>query len=191
MVKTRGLRPAGFPEMVGRNFILIGYRIFVRYRGADGRRLRGLYILGSETNCRSMSVLGGIFTRYRYTFASIDWISRAGVERVSSSEGLIVSASRCDEESSLPEGSPFSNWQEARRFAGPMPFTFSFDKPRREVVIVEGIRDRWSPVPMTVGDCTIPFLARHGLGHGALANAFLVENVPYHWKKGRSEPWHR
>ena len=38
MVKTRGLRPAGFPKMLGRNFILVGYRIFARYRGPDGRR---------------------------------------------------------------------------------------------------------------------------------------------------------
>ena len=31
MVQTRHLRPKGFPQFMGNDFFLIGYRVFVRY----------------------------------------------------------------------------------------------------------------------------------------------------------------
>ncbi|MEY4490131.1 MAG: hypothetical protein RIQ79_2639, partial [Verrucomicrobiota bacterium] len=33
-----------------------------------------------------------------------------------------------------------------------------------------------------------PFLDTLGIPSPVLANAFVVENVPYHWKRGCSEP---
>src|SRR6187549_3330444 len=54
VVKTKHLRPKGFPGWMGNNFILTGYRIFVRYNTSQGKRLRGLYILGSETDQKKM-----------------------------------------------------------------------------------------------------------------------------------------
>ncbi|MEM7700088.1 MAG: hypothetical protein AAF236_16965 [Verrucomicrobiota bacterium] len=38
MVDTKGLRPKGMPKFTGRDFILIGYRIFARYETAAGKR---------------------------------------------------------------------------------------------------------------------------------------------------------
>ena len=49
LVQTRHLRPKGFPAWLGQDFFLIGYRAFVRYLAPTGKRLRGLYILRSET----------------------------------------------------------------------------------------------------------------------------------------------
>ena len=34
MVQTNGLRPKGFPEFMGNDFFLIGYRVFVRFTSA-------------------------------------------------------------------------------------------------------------------------------------------------------------
>src|SRR5690242_16942095 len=45
MVKTRDLRPKGFPRFLGNDFVLTGYRIFVKYHTSYGKRLRGLYII--------------------------------------------------------------------------------------------------------------------------------------------------
>ncbi len=190
MVKTQKLRPKGFPEVFGRDFTLIGYRIFVRYRGADGRRLRGLYILRSETDRRAMKLLGGIFTQYRYHCLPIDWRSRPdGGESIRSGEGLHVESLAPQEGSSLPEGSPFSDWKAARRFAGPMPYTFSYNAPTKEVIIVEGVRSSWTPVPVPIEQWQIPFFEQRGLESPILANAFLVTDVPYEWRKGRTEQW--
>ena len=58
MVETKALRPQGFPAALGNDFFLIGYRVFVRYTDQRGKRLRGLYILRSETNRWRMTWLG-------------------------------------------------------------------------------------------------------------------------------------
>src|SRR3954467_9326034 len=55
VVKTRGLRPKGFPRFMGNDFVLTGYRIFVRYTTSEGKRLRGLFIIRSETDKRKMA----------------------------------------------------------------------------------------------------------------------------------------
>jgi hypothetical protein len=94
-----------------------------------------------------------------------------------------------DDDVPLPEHSPFADWREARMFAGPMPFTFSFDGKRRQVLIVEGVRQQWDPRPVEVLDYHIGFLNSLPLTSPVLANAFVVEKVPYYWKKGRMEPW--
>jgi hypothetical protein len=41
MVQTKALRPKGFPKIMGNNFFLIGYRVFVRYTNSSGKKLRG------------------------------------------------------------------------------------------------------------------------------------------------------
>jgi hypothetical protein len=50
----------------------------------------------------------------------------------------------------LPAGSPVADWKEARRFAGPLPFTFTYDAAREQRLIIEGVRENWKPVPVTV-----------------------------------------
>src|SRR5947199_5071638 len=49
MVQTENLRPSFLPAAVGKDFFLIGYRVFTRFQTSDGRRLRGLRILRSDT----------------------------------------------------------------------------------------------------------------------------------------------
>ena len=66
LVETRELRPQFLPKACGMDFSLAGYRILVRYRTAQGRSLRGLRILRSDTDRRPMEILGNLFTHYRY-----------------------------------------------------------------------------------------------------------------------------
>lgn len=189
VVQTRDLRPAGFPRFLGSDFILVGYRFFVRCTTGSGRTLRGLYILRSETDRLRMTWLGNFFTRYRYVKTRVRLDTSDHLLRVhDSATGFSLGVSlRDDPAPGLPEGSPFADWSEARRFCGPMPFTFSIDEKRHQVRIVEGMRSEWKPRPVRVLDHTVPFLKTLGLGDAVLANAFVVENVPYHWKRGRSE----
>src|SRR5262245_22146326 len=44
-VRTRDLRPSFMPSGFGRNFFLTGYRVFTRFKTAEGKVLRGLRIL--------------------------------------------------------------------------------------------------------------------------------------------------
>lgn len=189
VVRTRNLRPAGFPKWLGRNFVLVGYRFFVRYRSAGGRTLRGLYILRSETDKRSMTWLGNLFTGYRYATTDVRIATMGDRMQVESpGTGLSLEMDLGDG-ASLPERSPFHQWAEARRFSGPMPFTFSADALKRRVLVVEGVRSEWKPRPVRVVRHRIPYLDQLGFAGARLANAFVVTHVPYHWKKGVSEPW--
>jgi hypothetical protein len=190
MVKTRGLRPKGLPEVMGNDFILIGYRVFVRYKTAAGKNLRGLYIIGSQTNRKKMEFWGNIFTHYNYTTTDIEFTKEDGIVTVySEASGLEVQVDCSAKGVKLPDGSPFDNWNDARKFAGPLPFTFTYNKTKKEVLIIEGVRSNWKPEPVEVISEKIEFIRSKKIPGLKLANAFMIENIPYHWKKGRKELW--
>jgi len=191
MVQTRGLRPRGFPSVFGSDFFLVGYRVFVRYHSTSGRRLRGLYILRSETDKLRMQLLGNLLTSYRYSRIDVDQERGDGEIRVRSRKGRLHVRVRDGEDSqvTLPSGSPFSEWRQARLFSGPLPFTFSVDRQRGEAVIVEGLRESWTPRPVTVLQHEVAFLEKLGSEPPCLANAFMTESIPYQWRRGRVEPF--
>lgn len=184
LVKTTQLRPKGFPKLLGHDFFLIGHRIFVKYQNKKGKKLRGLYIIKSETDRRKMEILGNIFTHYKYSTTDIQ--QQKGKEHQISSKksNFHIKYSKGDMNSKLPEKSPFSDWKEARKYAGPLPFTFSYDEYKNEMLIIEGIRQNWKPIPITITQFRIGFLENLKLDDAILANAFIIENIPYSWKKG-------
>ena len=189
LVKTKALRPKGMPEFIGNDFILIGYRVFVRYKDSRGKSLRGLYILKSQTNKKKMETWGNIFTHYNYTTTDIDFKQEKDIISISSKKSKLNIIVKKGEDIKLPEGSPFSDWREARRFAGPLPFTFTVDEQKNEVLIIEGVRTNWKPAPLDVIKAEVGFLKEKNLDNAVLANAFIVENIPYYWKKGRKDKW--
>ncbi len=190
MVQTKGLRPRGFPKFMGNDFFLIGYRVFVRYTNNAGKNLRGLYILKSETDKKKMELLGNIFTQYNYTTTDILQKEQIGSTEISSTKSKFkVVIEKTAAEISLPENSPFADWKEARRFAGPLPFTFTYNATTKEVLIIEGVRQNWTPAPVKVSDYHFEFLHLLKLENPILANAFVIKNIPYYWKKGKIEQW--
>jgi hypothetical protein len=190
LVQTRQLRPKGWPALLGHDFCLVGYRAFVRYVTPAGKRLRGLYILRSETDRRHMELLGNLFTHYRYATTDITLTDNAsGLLATSRQSDFHIKTAPASPEVVLPAGSPFASWAEARRFAGPLPFTFSVEAAAKRVVIIEGVRQHWQPEPVAIEQAHVGFVGQLPLSSLVLANAFLVRNVPYHWKKGRTEQW--
>jgi len=190
MVQTTGLRPKSFPEFLGNDFFLIGYRIFVRYTNSAGKRLRGLFILKSETDKKKMEYLGNIFTHYNYTTTDITQTEKANLTEIESKKsGFKISIENTNEEISLPQNSPFTDWKEARRFAGPLPFTFTYNSETKKVLIIEGVRENWTPKPIRITEQTISFLTSLNLQNAVLANAFVIKDISYFWRKGKIEQW--
>jgi uncharacterized protein YqjF (DUF2071 family) len=191
MVQTKGLRPRGFPKIFGNDFFLIGYRVFVRFTNKAGKNLRGLYILKSETDKKKMEFFGNIFTHYNYTTTDVDYKKLNSITEVKSatSDFAVRVDESGDEDISLPEGSPFTDWKEARRFAGPLPFTFTYHATNKQILIIEGVRENWKPTPVKVLDYHFSFLKNLQLNDATLANAFIIRNIPYYWKKGKLEQW--
>ena len=189
MVRTRGLRPKGLPAIFGSDFFLIGYRVFVRFTDVRGKRSRGLYILGSATDNKKMKFFGNLFTHYKYVTTDITETVRDEIIEIRSeaSRFRVAYENPTGEDVLLPNGSPFANWKEARRFAGPLPFTYTYEPETNTVLVIEGVRQNWTPTPVNVIDAKFSFIDELNLSEIKLANAFLVSNVPYHWKKGRKE----
>lgn len=190
MVQTNELRPKGFPKFIGNNFFLIGYRVFVRYTNNAGKKLRGLYILKSETNKKKMEFLGNIFTHYNYSTTDILEVNKSDFKVIKSVKSeFTLKINNTEKEINLPVNSPFENWKEARRFAGPLPFTFTYNEEKREVLIIEGVRQNWKPKPIEIVDYNFSFINKFNFQNSVLANAFVIENIPYYWRKGKIEKW--
>jgi hypothetical protein len=190
MVQTKNLRPKGFPKFFGSNFFLIGYRVFVRYTNNNGKTLRGLYILKSETNRKTMEYAGNLFTHYNYSTTDIlqqEDVASAEISSTNSKFKIVID--KTDHEIHLPVNSPFCDYKEARRFAGPLPFTFTYNSTTREVLIIEGVRENWKPDPVNVISYNFEYLNSLNLENAILANAFIINNIAYHWKKGKTEKW--
>ncbi|QIF00676.1 DUF2071 domain-containing protein [Roseimicrobium sp. ORNL1] len=194
-VQTRRLRPSWAPSWMAQDFFLAGYRIFVRSTLPDGRRRRGLYILGSDTDSRRMVRLGTVLTHYGYRLRIVNMVKTdeqlslevrqpAGQVEVSLQASLTPATSP-------PPDSPFPDLVTARRFAGPMPFTFSHEPETNSLVVVEGARQHWIPRPVSVQVQHLAFFQREPFasqGLPLLANAFYVEDVDYQWARGVVTP---
>jgi len=190
MVQTRHLRPKGFPLWMGNDFFLVGYRLFVRYTDQQGKRKRGLYILKSATNRKKMEWLGNIFTHYQYSTTDITQQQHNGSLQISSVQSdFHITIDQQTENAVLPAGSPFTDWKDARKFAGPLPFTFTVNAQDQSILIVEGVRQNWVPRPVQVTDYHFDFLTHISPVPPVLANAFEINNIPYYWKKGVREKW--
>lgn len=190
VLSAQHLRPTLLPAGWGGDFLLTGYRIVARFPSPAGRTMRGLYILRSDTDRRSMQVGGNLLTHYRYQFARIrmDVAGPKLTATVDSRDGRSDLAVVADLESgpSLPAGTPFRSAAAALRFAGPLPYTFDYEAKTGSVVVVKASRNRWQPQPVSVDVKRISFF-EHGAFAGSepvLANAFHVADLDYGWERG-------
>lgn len=195
LVQTEALRPAFLPRVLGQDFFLSGYRIFTRFDTRSGRTLRGLRILRSDANRRLMVTSGNLLTHYNYRKCEASLREEDGrlevrIRTPHAEADLQVVADLASCPAPLPPGSPFPDLVEARKFAGPLPFTFDYERETHSIVVIEGVRQDWDPQPVRVEVRQNTFLERPPLaGTGAvLANAFHVQRIPYRWKRGVREP---
>lgn len=193
LVQTLALRPEGLPALLGQDFFLAGYRVFVTLRRADGSRLRGLRILRSDADRTRMVLGGNLLTHYNYRRcdAAISVAPEGTRVSVVTRDGggdLDVTAGRPAD--TLPAGSPFTSVKEARRFAGPLPFTFDYEPETQGIVAIEARRANWKPEPIEVRVDRLSFFEAKPFRQvtPVLAAAFRVTNIEYAWQRGRRYP---
>ena len=193
-VQTCKMRPRGFPDWISQDYLLLGYRIFVRYRTQEGRNLRGLRILRSETDSSTMVLTGNLLTHYGFCKSDIKYKLDDESLKFSSVSEDGLSELRCDADLSvppdyLPKGSPFSSVREALKFAGPMPFTFDYEMETNSIIRVEGVRENWHPKSVSVDVQKISFFDQEQFA-GAIplhCSTFFLRDIPYYWKEGICE----
>jgi hypothetical protein len=191
LVQTERLRPSFLPSAMGRDFFLSGYRIFTTL-GSGARSKRGLRILRSDTDHRWMVWAGNCLTHYNYRLCQATFEER-GLEirwkiRTPGKEAdLDVVARVSAEPAPLPSGSPFATLAEARRFAGPLPYTFDYEEETHSIIGIRALRQQWNPTPVAVDVEHNTFLEGEPFRGSSpiLANAFHVRDVPYQWQRGR------
>lgn len=195
LVQTKHMRPRGLPDFISQEFFLAGYRVFVRYKTNVGRRLRGLYILRSDADKDHMVAFGNLLTHYKYHKSKVEASVRDGQANicVTSQDGLGNLSLTADTRVAadyLPPGSPFPTVREALKFAGPMPFTFDYERETDSIIRVEGVRQNWHPRPAAVSLAASPAFFNQEPFAGAapiLCSAFFIEDIPYYWKAGITE----
>jgi uncharacterized protein YqjF (DUF2071 family) len=189
LVQTESLRPAGLPERLGQDFLLAGYRVFTTFTPATGPIMRGLRILRSDANRARMVAGGNLLTHYNYhrCDASIDSSpDRIHVTVRTRDHGGDLDVTADLANGALPAGSPFRSVRDARRFAGPLPFTFDYEQETHAIVAINARRTNWRPDPVTVDVRCISFF-EHAAFDGCtpvLAAAFHVKDIDYHWERG-------
>jgi hypothetical protein len=193
-VHTRDLRPSFLPRAFGRDFFLTGYRIFTRFKTREGKVLRGLRIIRTDTDNLSMVTWGNRLTRYGYRKAEVECTKRNGevyfkVVTPNAEADLELNGNIADLPGSLPPGSPFPDVETAREFAAPLPYTFDYEHETNSMVVVLGRRTKWNPLPVEVQIHRNTFLesAPFNSCRAVLANAFYIEDVPYSWDRGQRE----
>jgi hypothetical protein len=193
LVQTQALRPAGLPAALGQDFFLAGYRIFATFRTPSGRKLRGLRILRSDANRARMVSGGNLLTHYNYHHctSSVDATSdriRIAVSTADHLGDLRVTADLS--QPALPAGSPFTSLREARRFAGPLPYTFDFEAETNAIIAIQATRAGWRPEPVSVEVEQLAFFDQPAFAGctPVLAAAFHVADIDYRWERGVRYP---
>jgi hypothetical protein len=232
MVQTRRLRPRSWPAVLGRDFFLVGYRVFVRFTTPQGKSLRGLRILRSDADRAEMVLFGNVLTHYHYRLAQVNFqeeADRLSIEVATPRrEADLKVAADLRTEASLPAGSPFAYGgspsrpqtsaepscharsprsqhafgcgpndgsryraeQAARRFAGPLPYTFDYEPESHAVIAIRGVRRNWAPrmVDVQVDECTFFQHPPFDQATPRLACAFYVRDIAYCWERGIRYP---
>jgi hypothetical protein len=190
LVDTEHLRPSFLPKTLGGDFFLSGYRIFARL-GKGASSLRGLRILRSDTSRRWMVNAGNLLTHYRYRLCHAEVSRRPdhiewNIRTPGKEADLRVLAWIGEEPAPLPAGSPFLCDKDARKFAGPLPYTFDYEPETHSIIRIRGIRQEWRPKPVRVDVLENTFLSREPFCRATpiLANAFYVHDIPYRWNRG-------
>jgi hypothetical protein len=191
LVQTENLRPSFLPSALGRSFFLSGYRIFTRLDGGAMSK-RGLRILRSDTDHQWMVSAGNLLTHYNYRLCRVKLDEQKGeihwtIHTPHSEADLEVVARPASEPAPLPPGSPFENLAEARRFAGPLPYTFDYEQDTGSIIAIRALRQKWAPLPVAVEVRRNTFVQHEPFCRAVpvLANAFHVQDVPYRWEPGR------
>jgi uncharacterized protein YqjF (DUF2071 family) len=189
LVQTEKLRPGALPAALGQDFFLAGYRIFTTFTPSGGKPLRGLRILRSDADRAGMVVGGNLLTHYNYhrceaTVTDSSPSIHFSVRSVDGLGALDVKADRSKE--TLPAGSVFWSMRDARRFAGPLLFTFDHERETNSIIAIRAIRTNWQPAPVAVDVRRIAFFDQPPFNRSTpiLSGAFYVHDVDYRWERG-------
>ncbi len=189
-VSARHLRPRGMPAWTGRDFFLSGYRIFAMHRDAAGRTRRGLRIVRSHTDRPLMACAGNLLTHYNYRCVNLALtVNEQSLDidvRTPAGDADLAVHADLQQPGALPHETLFDDEHQARRFAGPLPYTFDYEKQTHSIIMIKGERSNWHPRLVNVDVRRNTFFDGPLFGGAApiLCSAFYLTDAPYRWRRG-------
>ena len=186
IVKTKNFRPSFLPSWMGMKFNLVGYRFLSTYQLNETKSIRGLKIIKSQTDQKFMKFFGDKLSQYKFNYNPIKIETRDDLVIIEG-EGIDIKLRVHENPSNtpLPTQSVFENWPSARKYAGPLLYTFEINMFQKQISITEGTRKNWTPKPIEVISYDLEFLKQENISslQPMLSAAFQVTNIPYSWKK--------
>jgi hypothetical protein len=135
-----------------------------------------------------MQIGGNLLTHYNYRCCDAAVVTRGPAIDVAvrSRDGADLEITAHLDRSSLPPASPFMSMAQARRFAGPLPFTFDYESKAHAILSIRASRANWTPRPISVDVRRVGFFDQPAFRGCTprLAAAFHVANVDYRWERG-------
>lgn len=186
LIRLTGIRPLGWPGVLGRRSENAAHRIAVEW-DADGERRSGVYIPRRDTASRLNAVLGGRLFPGAHERADIetDEHDHAIDIRVRSRDGQVQVTVRGRVASSLPDGSVFEDVAAVSRFFEQDTVGYS---PARsgELDALELETVDWEVEPLAVDHVTSSFFedaTRFPPGTVAFDDALLMRGIRHRWHR--------
>src|SRR5712692_1679656 len=131
--KVRAMRPRPMPAWCGIPYWHVAYRLYVRFRPAEGDVLEGLYFARSDCSSRLISAAGSVLTDYNFHTAAIRMTEREQTcELVVGSPHAPARATvHKTEPPQLPAHSAFESLDQAAAFLKYKPAGMSVSGPGR------------------------------------------------------------
>lgn len=183
--QVRGMRPKGFPALVGVSYWHVAYRLYVRLPLPSGEAVEGLYFVRSDCDHALMSLAGNLLTDFRFHTAPIsvratpDAVEIQVASRDAPAHARLVSSAA----PMLAPGSPFGSPQEAAAFLAYEPYGLSLSATG-DANVIHVTRDEhaWRSHQMCVESAEWAFFAGQDV---QLEACYAVEPIAYQWDRGR------
>ncbi len=180
-VDQRHFRPRGLPRWVGRDFFMVEYLAFVTYESSDGRLMRGLYLLRSDTPSRLACIGSRLFTHYRFREIDLEVTHADQVRRFESDKaGIDVALSLAR----IPDDE-VGAWPDYGELSKPRSFNFQHLSRSNATLVIRGVLKGWKPRPTKVLKADLATVAELNIEFDGPPNAIEVEGVNYLWRNSR------
>ena len=180
-VDQRDFRPRGFPRWLGRDFFMVEYLVFVTYASSDGRRMRGLYLLQSDTPSVLACIGSRIFSHYRFRHIDLRVSEADGSRQFQSTQaGIDVTVSL-----EPPPDRTLGEWFHFDELSKPRSFNFQHLSRSDAMLVIRGVLKGWNPQPTTVLNAELDWVTESGIEFDGPPRSLQVEDVAYLWRNSR------
>lgn len=178
-VDQRDFRPRGLPHQAGSDFFMVEHLAFVTYESSDGRRMRGLYLLQSDTPSTLACIGSRIFSHYRFRKIDLTVNETGNTRRFTSAKAGI------DVTIALDAHNEGEVWADYKQLSKPRSFNFQYLKRSNATLVIRGVLKGWKPRPATVLKADIAAVDEMGIAFDGPPKAIEVDDVEYSWRNSR------